>query len=81
MKKMKKIKKIYGVEGMMEWVALIPTKAQVLTIHFEGGCQNAFGQAPATYSTCDGAIQRLIEGSDAFRRGRVKIVAEYESEG
>lgn len=58
---------------MMEWVALIPTPCNMMRIRFSGGSLSGYGVTPATYSTDNPAIQHLIENSDFFRSGRIRL--------
>lgn len=70
---MGRVRKTYGVYGMMEWVALIPAGRRVLRVHFTGGSMTGFGVAPATYTTDNAVVQRLIEQSGHYASGRIRI--------
>lgn len=62
---------VYGVYGIMEWQALIHTGRSSVRIPFTGGMLSAYGVVPATFSTANPALQRLIEQSAYFRRGKI----------
>lgn len=64
-------KKTYGVSGLMEWTVLIPAGSMFLRVCFSGGTLTGYGISPATFTTSDPAVQRIIEGSDLFRSGRI----------
>lgn len=68
------MKKTYGVYGMMEYTALIPTKAKVMRIHFSGGALTGCGIRPALYSTDNPVIQYFIERSPQFRSRKIQQV-------
>lgn len=70
--------KTYGVYGIMEWVALIPAAGRVLRIHFKGGSMTGYGVVPATYSTENAVVQRLIEQSPHYASGKIRIVGIRE---
>lgn len=61
----------YGVHGLMEWIAVIPVAGRSVQIHFSGGTATGFGIAPATYTTADPVMQRIIESSHLFRSRRI----------
>lgn len=75
---MKKKRIVYGVQGMMEYQALIKIGKATLKVLFTDGSITAFGQKPAQYTTTNFLVQRAIEGSADFRRGRIKIVSCVE---
>lgn len=62
----------FGVYGVMEWHALIPAGRSTLRVPFRGGSMSGFGVTPATYSTTNAAVIRLIEESHWFRRGKIR---------
>ena len=65
---------VYGVYGVMEWVALVPVGRSTLKIHFEGGSMSGYGIRPATYETDHPGVRRIIERSEWYRRGRIKLI-------
>ena len=72
-------KKIYGVRGLMDWVAIIRVGKASFHIPFKGGSMTAFGIVPATYMTADKAMQHIIENSDYFKDGKIVLVNVLES--
>lgn len=72
------MKATYGVMGMMEWNALIPTRSNLLRVRFTGGSLSGYGVTPATYTTDNPAVARLIETSSYFRRGRIRLLSKEE---
>ncbi len=72
---MKKVKKIYGVYGMMEYQAIILIgKRSHLRVNFTEGSATAVGQTPATYTTDNIMFQHAIENSADFKKGRIKLI-------
>lgn len=71
--------KIYGVKGLMEWVATIQVGKASVRVPFYGGSMSAFGVIPATYKTSDTVMQHIIEKSDYFKSGRIILVNVFES--
>ncbi len=45
------MKKTYGVNGMMEWNAIIPVGRTSVRVHFTGGTVTGYGVSPATFTT------------------------------
>lgn len=64
-------RRVYGVYGLTEWVALIPVGAAKVRIPFTGGSMSSLGVIPATFDTTDHAVGELIERSGYFRSGRI----------
>ncbi len=73
-------KKVYGVKGMMEWHALIPVGKNMLNVKFTGGTLTGYGVTPAKFITANAVVQKMIENSDAFKRGKIKLLRVYEEE-
>lgn len=63
-------RRTYGVR-LMEWHALIPAGAGKIRVQFTGGSYSGFGQKPATFTTSDPVMMRLIEDSDYFKSGQI----------
>lgn len=66
---------IYYIRGLMEWKLHLPTGSRVkpyIDIHFEGGQISGYGVTPARYETDDPYIQKLIEESFWYKRGRIQ---------
>lgn len=74
------IMKTYGVNGLMEWEALIPSGKFELHVQFTGGTLTGYGVTPALYSTDNPIFQQIIERSEYFKSGRIKIIRTVETE-
>lgn len=61
----------YGVNGMMEWYAMIPAGRSTLRVHFSGGTVTGYGVTPATFTTDNPAVIHLIENSYWFRKKKI----------
>ncbi len=61
-------RRTYGVK-LMEWHALIPAGNGTVRVTFSGGSYSGFGQRPATFSTDNPVMMRLIEDSPYYRSG------------
>lgn len=66
--------KTYGVEGLTDWQCVIHVGKAKATVHFEGGMMTRYGITPAEYTTSDAIKQRIIEQSDYFKQGRIKLL-------
>lgn len=75
---MKKKSITYGVNGMMEYQAIIKIGRATLKVLFTDGSLTAFGQNPAKYTTSDFLVQHAIENSSDFKRGRITVVNSIE---
>lgn len=60
----------YGV-NLMEWHALIPAGFGVVRIRFTGGAYSGYGQKPASYTTDNPVIIKLIEDSSYYKSGMI----------
>lgn len=65
-------RKSYGVSGLMEWTVLVPAGNSFLRVEFTGGTMNGYGISPATFTTSDPVVQRIIEESVLYRSGRIR---------
>lgn len=74
-------KKTYGVYGVIELVAVIPCGKAKMNVSFTGGAQTTYGVTPATFTTEDPFKQLMIENSEMFRNGKIKIYMEAEGTG
>lgn len=71
--KMKKKIKTYSVAGMMEYQTLVRIGKNSTKINFTGGSISNGCTQPARFSTKNLIIQNAIEGSDEFKRGRIRL--------
>lgn len=75
---MKKKRITYGVYGMMEYQSIIKIGRATLKVMFSDGSMTAIGQNPAKFTTSDFLVQRAIENSSEFKKGRITIVNSIE---
>ena len=75
---MKKKRITYGVYGMMEYQTIIKIGRATLKVLFTDGSMTAIGQNPAKYTTSDFLVQRAIENSIEFKKGRIQVVDTIE---
>ena len=75
---MKKKRITYGVYGMMEYQTIIKIGRATLKVLFTDGSMTAIGQNPAKYTTSDFLVQRAIENSSEFKKGRIQVVNTIE---
>lgn len=75
---MKKKRITYGVYGMMEYQTIIKIGRATLKVLFTDGSMTAIGQNPAKYTTSDFLVQRAIENSSEFKKGRIQVVDTIE---
>lgn len=74
------MKKTYGVDGLMEWQARIPCGKATVLISFTGGTLTTYGTTPAEYTTSDLLKQTIIERSDYYKQGRIKLLRQTPDE-
>lgn len=63
---------------MMEYQSIIKIGRATLKVMFSDGSMTAIGQTPAKYTTSDFLVQRAIENSSEFKKGRITIVNSIE---
>lgn len=77
---MKKQKITYGVNGMIEFQAVLKVGKSNLKVQFSDGSFNASSKKPATYTTDNLMVQHAIENSAEFKRGLIHKVSTVELE-
>lgn len=75
---MKKKRITYGVYGMMEYQTIIKIGRATLKVLFTDGSITSIGQNPAMYTTSDFLVQRAIENSSEYKKGRIVTVNTFE---
>lgn len=65
------MRKTYIAPGMLDWQMCVLVGEARVRIHFSGGFISPNGLVPAKFSTDQAALQKIIEGSTQYRRGRV----------
>ncbi len=66
-------RKTYEVKGMMEWHPVFTVGRTRIQIPFTGGHLGEGSVTAATFETTDPAVQTVIERSEAFRSGRIRL--------
>lgn len=68
-------KKTYEVPGLMEFQMMLynPATRLELRLEFTDGKITGYGVTPASFTTGDPVIQRLIEDCAWFRTGRIRL--------
>jgi len=74
----RKIRKTYGVSGLIDWTTQIKAGKGSVLVHFTGGALTAYGVTPAKYSTCNPFFQSVIENSEQFKSGRIELIGTME---
>lgn len=74
------ITKTYGVKGLMEWQALIKVGKATLHVPFTGGTLTGYGVTPAMFTTSNVFYQKMIENSDYFHSGKIKLLRTLGTE-
>lgn len=75
-----KIRKTYGVYGIIEWHTEIKLGRGILKVSFTGGAITTLGVTPASYTTSNPIAQLAIENSPHFKSGKIKIVRKDKLE-
>ena len=76
--------KVYGITGRTTAMLTIPTgngKAFIKCEFKHGRMGLGIGNKPATYHTSDPVTQNIIETSNEYKKGLIKIVRAYNDEG
>lgn len=73
------MKKIYEVRGMMEWHPMFVAGRARIQVSFTGGHLGEGCVTPARYETSDAVVQRVIENSASFRKGRIRLACQENS--
>lgn len=63
---------------MMEYQTIIKIGRATLKVLFTDGSMTAIGQNPAKYTTSDFLVQRAIENSSEYKKGRIQVVDTIE---
>lgn len=63
---------------MIEFHALIPFGKSTLSVQFKGGTLTGYGVSPAKFVTSDRIVQDVIEKSDYFKSGRIRLMRTFE---
>ena len=74
-------RKTYGVPGKIETVLVLRAGASRAVIAFKGGSIVDFARKPACYATSDPLHQAIIENSEQFRRGEIRLLSAIDMGG
>ena len=72
-------RKRYEVRGMMEWHPEFRAGRTRLQVAFTGGHLCGGACTAASYETSDPVVQKVIEGSEPFRSGRIRLSREWRN--
>lgn len=75
---MKKLRKTYGIQGKIEFLAVIFNGKARLEVPFTDGSVNAVGRKPATFTTDNPVVQIAIERSEPFRKRFIRLYSIIE---
>ena len=68
-----KVLKIYGMRGLLEWHGVVNSNGLTMHVDFVNGSVTAYGVAPATFMTRDALTQHILEHSEQFKSGRIRL--------
>lgn len=72
--------KIYEIKGVVECSRVFRIGALTVRCNFSGGAVNESGMVPAIYSTKNPITQVMIENSDSFKSGRIRLQSVIQEE-
>ena len=73
---MPKFIKTYGIFGLLEWHGILKVGGVSMKVSFTNGSTTAYGVSPATFITKDELTQFVIEHSEKFKRGVIKLISQ-----
>lgn len=66
------------MEGLLEWHGSVNCGGVRMKVAFTNGSATAWGVAPATFTTEDELTQHIMENSDMFKDGRIKVIRSVQ---
>ena len=72
--------KIYEIKGVVECSRVFRIGALTVRCNFSGGAVNESGMVPAIHSTNNPITQAVIENSDCFKSGRIRLQSVIQEE-
>ena len=75
-----KTRKTYGINGLLEWHGIVNSGGINMKVDFVNGSVTAFGVSPATFTTEHALTQAIIENSEQFKKGKIRIVRVVQLE-
>lgn len=76
-----KVKKVYGIHGLLEWHGVVESPSVKMKVDFTNGSVTSYGVAPATFITSDPLTQHVMESSEQFKGGRIKLIQVIQLPG
>jgi len=76
-----KAKKVYGIHGLLEWHGVVVSPGAKMKVDFTNGSVTAYGVSPATFVTSDPLTQHIMENSEQFKGGRIKLIQVIQLPG
>lgn len=70
----KRQSRTYAVRGLTDYEMSLKVGRASITISFTGGATSGYGVTPATITTDNPMVQRLIEKSPLFLCGRIYLL-------
>lgn len=74
------MKKRYEVAGMMEWHPMFRAGRTRIQVSFTGGHLCGGACTAASCEVADEVVQKVIENSQAFRSGRIRLAHTWEED-
>ena len=68
------MEKTYIAKGLLEFRMAIPLGGAIIRICFSGGSMGSNGILPARYTTDNPVIQKIIEDSPHYHKGRIDVL-------
>lgn len=65
----------------MDWTTQIKCGKAAISVHFVGGALTAYGVTPAKYTTNNPFFQNIIEHSEQFKSGKIRLISSAEEPG
>ena len=72
---MPKFIKTYGIHGLLEWHGMLRAGSVSMKVSFTNGVTTAYGVSPATLITKDELTQFVVEHSNRFKDGTIKLIS------
>lgn len=72
--------KKYGMRGVCEYVLRIPCGKATIVCNFTNGNLQSRNPIPASMTTANPIVQRVIEASEKFKNKKIFLMAEYIDE-
>ena len=73
--------KTYIAKGLLDFRMSVEVGGAIIRILFSGGSMSANGVIPSRYSTDNPALQKIIEGSQQYKSGRVQLLNPPKTTG